>query len=347
MLHEINEKMKRRERTGNLRKLSIPNKMVDLASNDYLGLACLIGSTGSRLLTGNSEFAEKLETEIAAFHGFEASLLYNCGYMANLGLVSAIAGAEDLILYDSHIHASTRAGISLSHSTAFPFRHNNLNHLESRLKMKGLKRDCYVCVESIYSTDGSMAPLKDLVSLLRQYNAHLIVDEAHAIGVRGPQGRGVVAELGFENDVTAVVVTFGKALGAMGAAVLSGSQLKNALINFSEPFIYTTALPYPILKMIRNSYAIFPQMDRERDHLESLIKTFRNVFSTNSYTAIQSLPISGIREVKAIQQHCHAHGIDVRALTSPTVRQGYEKLRICLHAFNSTEQIIKLKEILE
>lgn len=341
------EKLRKREIAGNLRQLTIHNEMVDLASNDYLGLARSKGSTGSRLLTGNSEFAEKLETEIASFHGFEAGLLFNCGYMANLGLISAIADDKDLILYDTHIHASTRSGISLSHATAFSFRHNDLNHLERRLKKRELKQHCYVCVESIYSTNGSVAPLKELVSLVRQYDAHLIVDEAHAVGVYGPNGRGVVAELGLQNKVTAVVVTFGKALGTMGAAVLGNSLLKRALINFSEPFIYTTALPYPLLKMIQHSYTIFPQMDRERQHIESLIQTFRQLFDTSSCTAIHSIPISGTREVKALQQCCHANGIDVRALTSPTVRRGHEQLRVCLHAFNTKEQISQLKEILE
>src|SRR5262249_569897 len=159
-------------------------------------------------------------------HGYEAGLLFNCGYMANLGLLSAVAADEDLIFFDSAIHASSRGGIQLSQATAFPFKHNDVNHLEHRLKHCQTVGNRFICIESVYSTDGSKALLPEIVQLAKRYEAHLIVDEAHAVGVFGPEGRGLVAEYDLTADVFAQVVTFGKAVGTYGAIVLGTHLLK-------------------------------------------------------------------------------------------------------------------------
>lgn len=232
----------KRKKIGNLRQLQLPasHMPIDFSSNDYLGLARSTqlavavlkevekysgplnghGSTGSRLLTGNSLYAHELEDAIARFHGFEAGLLFGCGYMANVGLISAVAGNGDTIIYDAGVHASMMDGMRLSRAQAYPFRHNDLDHLEHRLKNLPREGDLFICVESLYSTDGSKAPLGEICRLAKQYEGHVIVDEAHAVGVQGVSGKGLVAEYDLTADVFAQIVTFGKALGTHGAIVL-------------------------------------------------------------------------------------------------------------------------------
>lgn len=363
--HLKNRLLKRRE-LGNLRKLQILPPSIDFSSNDYLGLArcpqlamsvfqkwqrCLghlngLGSTGSRLLTGNSLYAEELEEKIAKFHGYEAGLLFGCGYMANVGLLLAITNQKSVIFFDAKVHASTYDGIRLSRSKAFAFRHNDCNHLESRLKNCSTEEDRFICIESIYSTDGSTSPITEISQLAQKYDAHLIVDEAHAVGVCGPKGSGLVVEHNLTSCVFAQVTTFGKALGTYGAIVLGNRTLKQALINFATSYIYTTALPFQTLAAIDCSYDLFPQMDRQRDHLQKLIQIFRKSYPSLSLTHIQSIPIKGNKSVKQAAQSIIKKGFDIRPLLSPTVQRGHEVLRICLHAFNTESELTQLINIL-
>lgn len=342
----MDSRLAKRKVQQNLRTLQLKPNLIDFASNDYLGLArsgklsCAwndkMGATGSRLLTGNSEYAEELEQQIAQFHGAESGLLFNCGYMANLGVISALAESEDTILYDILIHASTHDGIRLSKANAFPFRHNDLDHLETRLKAhQGGK--CFICIESIYSTNGAKAPLKEIHQLAQHYHADLIVDEAHAVGVCGVQGKGLVAESGLTKHVLATVATFGKALGTFGAIVLGSRKLKKTLINFASPFIYTTALPFYCLAAIKSSYDLFPFMDAERLQLKRL---------KGSLTHIQSIKIPGNKAVNDLAKKLALNGFDVRPLMSPTVQRGSECLRICLHAYNTLYELEKMKELI-
>lgn len=357
MVSTLAEKIEKRRQQGNLRSLKHFQKWVDFASNDYLGLsrspilhqAVLaeiskekkLGSTGSRLLTGHSEYVDKLEEKIASFHGFETGLLFNCGYMANVGLLSAIAKEEDSIFYDMQVHASTHDGMRLSKTQPIPFKHNDLNHLEERLKNRS-HGNAYICIESVYSTDGSHAPLKEMCDLADRYGAHIVVDEAHAVGVLGPQGKGLVAEYGLIHRVFAQVTTFGKALGGYGAIVLGSQILKQFLINFSRPFIYSTALPFPILALINCSYDMMPRMQLERDHIKKLIKIL-----DFSKAPIQAIKVKGNQAVKHAAEVLNSQGFDVRPLMSPTVKRDHEAIRICLHAFNSVEQTKDLKLCIE
>jgi 8-amino-7-oxononanoate synthase len=366
MTLKLNSKLLKREKYGNLRKLQVPQNLIDFSSNDYLGLARSssladlvaeelskqttslngFGSTGSRLLTGNSCYVQDLENSIAMFHGFEAGLLFNCGYMANLGLLSTIADSEDYIFFDAKVHASTHDGIRLSRAKALPFKHNNTAHLESRLKSCTTKSDRFICIESIYSTDGSMAPLSEICRIAKEYEAHLIVDEAHAVGAYGSQGRGLVAEQHLCSDVFAQVITFGKALGTHGAIILGNLTLKQSLINFATPYIYTTALPIHSLAAIKSSYNLFPFMESERIHLQKLVQLYRDNIPNYSKTHIQSVPIEGNQAVKAVAQKITEAGFDVRPLMSPTVQRGKEILRICLHAFNTEDELQMLLEFI-
>lgn len=368
MTQHIQEQLLRRKQAGNLRELQITQKnLVDFSSSDYLGLAHStklkellleewqsgkspldgLGSTGSRLLSGNSRYAEELENRIAAFHGYEAGLMFNCGYMANSGLPSTIAGCKDCIIFDSAIHASMREGIRLSRAQAYPFKHNSLEHLEIRLKNSQDHGDRYICIESIYSTNGSKAPLKEISQLANQYKAHLIVDEAHAVGVCGQEGRGLVAEENLTSEVFAQIVTFSKGPGAYGAIILGSNKLKQALINFAVSFIYTIALPFYALAAIKCSYDLFPTLENERTHLKKLIRIFGKEVPNASETAIQAIKIKGNEAVKLTAKKLAQNGFDVRPLTSPTVQRGHEVLRICLHAFNTEEEIANLMRELQ
>lgn len=364
LLLKMKKELDQREDSGCLRQLCVISHLVDFASNDYLGLARAkklklasmmewmketlttsingLGSTGSRLLTGNSLYAQKLEEEIAHFHGFEAGLFFNCGYMANVGLISSVAAEKDSIFYDTSIHASTHDGIRLSKAQAYPFKHNDLDHLEKRLKQHSIYRTKFVCVESVYSTDGSIAPLEEMCSLCEKYQAELIVDEAHAVGVFGEEGRGVVFGKKLIDHVFAKIVTFGKALGASGAIVLGSRILREHLINFSRPFIYTTALPLQNLATIKHVYETFPKMDSERIHLRRLIERFQKGLIKNSPSLIQPLFIAGNKNVQKASLQLALKGFDVRAIKSPTVARGRECLRISLHAFNTEKEVADL-----
>jgi 8-amino-7-oxononanoate synthase len=349
----------KRQQSGNLRSLHIAPPLIDFSSNDYLGLArsnhlaqaiaqeCASqrgyfnGSTGSRLLTGNTAYACAVEERIAKFHGYEAGILFNCGYMANLGLLSIVAGPDDAIIYDSRVHASMREGIRISKAKALPFRHHDLDHLEHRLKSFS-QGHCFVCIESVYSTDGSCSPLLEIYQLTSRYGAHLIVDEAHSTGVYGPKGRGLVAAYNLTPHIFAQVVTFGKALGTYGAIILGSNALKQALINFATSYIYTTALPFQILAAIKCSYDLIPEMESERQNLCHLIECFKARRPHSSLTPIQSIPVKGNERAKHAAYTLKRQGLDVRPLLSPTVQRGHESLRICLHAFNSESDLISL-----
>ncbi len=350
----LEERLSSRKKAGNLRTLQPSHyNLIDFASNDYLGLAKSMGTTtgggatGSRLLTGNSQLAFEIEELLARFHGYEAALLCNCGYMANLALMMTVAGEQDAIFFDVAVHASIRDGIRLSRAQAFAFRHNDCMHLEKRLKNSSSKGTCFICVESIYSTDGSIAPLEAICEVAARYGAHVIVDEAHATGVWGPQGRGLVAHLGLTKAVFAHVVTFGKALGTFGACILSSAFVKEGLINFATPFIYTTALPLCVLHAIRASYERFPYMEKERNHIYQLIAVFSSLCERASRTQVQFIRCPGNRALREAALKMRACGFDVSPLMSPTVARGEERLRICLHAFNTREELtILCRELL-
>ena len=366
----LSKRLTEREEQGSLRKLSISNGLVDFSSNDYLGFARseelshevqkelsllrtprsgLFGSTGSRLLTGNSQYAEELEKFIAEYHKAEAGLLFNSGYNANIGLISSVAGKEDVILYDELSHASIYDGVRLSKADSFPFRHNDLVHLEERLKFlrsSNTAATIFVIVESVYSMDGDFAPLIDMVALCEDHNAKLIVDEAHATGIFGKRGEGKVVELGLEKNIFARVHTFGKALGCHGAIVLGSADLRKYLINFARPFIYTTALPLHSLLTIRSAYNLLSNNIDKILNINILINLFvlkvkENKLSgfLHSLSPVQSVIIEGNTEVKKIASLVQKDGYDVRPILSPTVPKGKERIRICLHAFNTETEV--------
>lgn len=338
------------------RQLRLPGRMIDFCSNDYLGLArservqeeALVisrqlaqvhGSGGSRLLAGNYELVEQAEQVLAKFHQAAAGLIYNSGYDANLGLFSSVLQKGDTVIYDQLIHASIRDGIRLSAAQAFSFIHNSVEDLQKKLLAADGR--VFVAVESVYSMDGDQAPLQEIVAVCEQRGALLIVDEAHATGVVGEKGEGLMQALGL--DCFARVHTFGKAVGCHGAIVLGSNTLRDFLINFSRSFIYTTALPPHAVAVILAAYSIFPDMHQERAHLSSLIRQFREgIPGAESNTPIQVVMVPGNEPARQLAHNLQQGGLDVRAILHPTVPRGQERLRVILHSFNTVEDVARL-----
>lgn len=361
----LQARLDKRKEEGLYRSLQCQEGLIDFCSNDYLSFARTAtirhnaeqdghpepgGSTGSRSISGNSRFAEELESKIAAFHGAEAGLLFNSGYDANLGLFSCLAQKGDTLICDELIHASIIDGCRLSQATRFRFAHNNLEELEKKLKIASGR--VFVAVESVYSMDGDMAPLLEIAALCESYHASLIVDEAHATGVFGPNGKGLVCQLGLESQVLARIHTFGKAIGSHGAIVLGSSVLRNYLINFARSFIFTTALPKHALLQIAAAYEQLATAQLDRSPLFSLIDEFRKnfavhrpeVFLIDSKSPIQSVVIPGNERARAASRYLQQKGFDVRAILSPSVPKGKERLRISLHLHNTHEQVTRLQQ---
>jgi len=363
----LNKKLQERIAGNALRSLKIKtgqgnNGTIDFCSNDYLGIVKnkLIeneispllshGSTGSRLLSGNYELIEETEKFIAGFHDADAGLIFNSGYDANTGLLSSVPQKNDVIIYDQLSHASLRDGIRLSFATAFSFLHNDLHDLEKKLSSVGRDAQKFIVTESVFSMDGDFAPLEEIIRLCEKYNAALIVDEAHATGVVGEKGEGLVQKLNLQKKCFARVHTFGKACGAHGAIVLGSEQLKQYLINFSRQFIYSTALPPASVAAIAASYKKFPEMKKERNHIDSLIQIFKESHLKfkilPSQTPIQIVIVPGNEEVKKIAGTLQTDNFDIRPILYPTVAKGQERLRIVIHAFNSMEEVKALTKLL-
>jgi 8-amino-7-oxononanoate synthase len=346
-------RLQKRKSQGLLRRLTTSNDLIDLTSNDYFGFARAekissgyAGSTGSRLLTGNSAAHEQLEEQIAEFHRAESCLIFNSGYTANLGLISALGTAETTCLYDLDIHASMIDGMRLSEAKKLPFRHNDLESLEQRLKNASLP--VFVLIESLYSISGEFAPIEEIVALCTRYQANLIVDEAHATGICGSYGEGLVCQLNLESQVFARMHTFSKALGAHGACVLGNKQLKEYLINFSRPLIYTTALPSSALAHIAESYKrLGSEVSSHQKRLQHLIGYFCQKSGMRvTHSPILPLSIGSADKARAISQTLRMKGLDVRPIVPPTIGKGKECLRVVLHSFNQESDIDKLIEAL-
>ncbi|QNL48547.1 8-amino-7-oxononanoate synthase [Olivibacter sp. SDN3] len=357
--------LSKREKAGELRELSTTKGLVDFCSNDYFGWASSeafgvyvnallkesnlsMGATGSRLLSGNSHFIEALEHEIASFHMAESALFLCSGYMANVGLMTALGQRNCYILRDEYVHASVVDGCRLSLARSYHFKHNDLDDLASKLIKVDAPR--YVVVESLYSMDGDFAPIRDLIVLCKQYDAFLIVDEAHALGVFGG---GLVQTLGLQHDVFARVVTFGKALGSQGAAIVGSHVLKQYLINFCRPFIYSTAPALFQLITVKVGYHFLRNEQQKQDELQDKCRFFMLEMSNRlpkpmqRLSPIQTYIVPENDAVKAASLALQYAGFDVRAIRSPTVKKGQERLRICLHTFNKATEIRALCKVLK
>lgn len=357
-------KLNKRHENDSYRELRVFYGLTDFYSNDYLGIAKddtvantinitlagqkhhLNGSTGSRLLSGNHIWARRCEYYLSQFYQSENAMLFNSGYDANLGIMACIGERNDTIIYDELSHASIRDGVRLSVSRSFSFAHNDLDDLEK--KMAQATGQIFIVTESIFSMDGDAAPLKELVAICKKHNAYLIVDEAHAVGLFGTNGNGLIDELGLNNEVFIRVVTFGKGAGMHGAAAICNDEVKNFLVNFCRPFIYSTALPPSDCIAIMTAHEVMQEKNEDRELLKSHISYFRNKVSQTKLQLIDGIGpicaviIPGNQKVKDISNLLITNGLGVLPVLSPTVPQGKERLRIILHSFNTKEEIDQL-----
>jgi len=355
------QKLENRKKIGTYRSLQTADEKIDFWSNDYLGFArsrglkkhiksltenANYGAIGSRLISGNPVLAESLEQEIAQYHNAESALIFNSGYDANLGIFSCIAAKEDTIFYDDLVHASIHDGLKLSRAKTAAFQHNNLQDLEEKLVQK-TTGNAFIAVESVYSMDGDVAPLKELVILAEKYGAAIIIDEAHGMGIFGKNGGGLVDELGLEKYVFARIHTYGKSMGAHGAAILGSETLRNYLMNYARSFIFTTALPPHSLLAIKSGYFWLEKYPELREKLQKNITFFienaKPVFGgklLKSETAIQGIIVPGNENAKRVAEVAQKAGFAVKAIVFPTVAKGEERIRVCLHAFNTEAEIL-------
>ena len=354
MLHKrLQIALNKRKSENAFRNLNTNEGMIDFCSNDYLGFAkktqhiyAANGSTGSRLISGHHSIYEKVERNIANFHQMEAALIFNSGYDANLSFFATIPQKGDTVIYDQLCHASIRDGLRLGTARSFAFKHNDLKDLVEKIKQA--KGSIFIVAESIYSMDGDQAPLKELAHVCEQYQAYLVVDEAHATGLFGNRGAGLCQS---ENiQPFAKIHTFSKALGAHGAAIVGSQILKDYLINFARPFIYTTALPPHSIAVVQQAYNALYNCP-ERDHLLENIRLFKATFQhpqlIESNAPIQCVIVGGNKKTKIIAGEIQNEGMDVRPILHPTVAEGSERIRICLHSFNTAEEIMQLCQLLK
>lgn len=360
------EALQKRKENANLRQLTNHFPKYDFSSNDYLGFAKsksiadraldiiktsseinINSSSSSRLIRGNYALIDKAEQQLATFYETESALIFNSGYVANLGLLSSINTKNALVFYDELAHASIRDALQLSHGKAYKFKHNHLTDLKQKIQLQHERnptKSIFVITEAIFSMDGDGPDLNQLLQLCKENECYLIIDEAHSNPMYALKDFLNEHEL---SDVFARIVTFGKGFGVHGAAVLGSAQLKSYLVNFSRSFIYTTAISPQAVAAILAAHEHFQKDENQLGFLQENISQFRSVMHQlklekhfiESYTQIQSCLISGNENVIKAAAYLQEKEFDVRAIKSPTVHKGSERLRFCIHSFNNPSEI--------
>ena len=337
-----------------------------MCSNDYLGLSHHpalrlaayqamerygFGSGASRLVSGTSALHHELEKRIALFKGTESALLFNSGYAANTGIIPAIATTGDVILSDSLNHASIVDGCRLSTAKVHVYRHKDIAHIEQLLNTSTHARRTLIVTDGVFSMDGDLAPLPDIVSLAEKFNALVMVDDAHATGVLGKTGRGTVEHFGLAGRVHIQMGTLGKALGSFGAYAAGSRELIDVLINRSRSFIYSTALPPSVCAA---SLAAIDVLDQEPERREALWKN-RNRFvkglkalgisTGDSETPIVPVLIGDAEKTLTVSNKLLEYGIYAAAIRPPTVPDGAARIRTTVTAAHTENDIGSALEV--
>ena len=334
-------------------------EVLNLSSNNYLGLAnhpalkeaarealdrygC--GSGASRLISGNMTAHEELEQRIARFKGTEAALVFNSGYQANVGIIATLVEKDDVVLSDQLNHASIIDGCRLSRAAVSVYRHCDMDHLASLLAEAPATARKLIATESIFSMDGDIAPLGEIVALAERHGAMVMVDEAHATGVRGPGGAGVVAELGLGDRVLVQMGTLGKALGAFGAYVAGTAKLKDLLVNRARSFIFTTSLPPVVLAMAAAAVELVKEEPERQCALQRNTQRLRNGLEQLGYAvagSTQIIPVMVGEEQPCMRLAARLleAGFYVQGIRPPTVPPGTSRLRVTTMATHTTEQM--------
>ncbi len=326
---------------------------INLCSNDYLGLSDdprlklaltsaierqgeRVCSTGSRLLSGNSSQWEMLEAKAASFVGAEAAVCFSSGYLANIGVLTSLLGPETTVFSDAANHASIIDGIRLSRANKVIFPHGDLQFLEEMLRASNDTRERFIVVESVFSMDGDLAPIEDLYVLAARYDAGLIVDEAHATGVMGPNGRGIVAQSGRPDCVIATIHTCGKALASTGAFVACAETTRRYIVNKARSFIFSTALPPFAAEQISEALSIVAGEDERRRHLRLLSEYLRVELNSRGFDTSRSeshivpVVLGSNDTALSVAQSLIDRGFGVKAIRPPTVPAGTARLRLSL-----------------
>lgn len=350
----LRKKLEEREVIGLLRNTGQRNPgLADFISNDYLSLGSLApahegerppsGSGASRLVSGNSALLDRLEEFCREFFGAGAALFFPSGYMANLGLLSCLPDRHDTLVYDAHCHVSLKEGMRLSPARKVAFRHNDAGDLLRILNR--LQGPAWVVTEAIFSMEGDTCPLGEIAEVCSRTGTPLILDEAHSTGVLGPGGRGLAAA-GQSGTAAIRIHTFGKAAGIMGAAVVGSPLLRTWLVNHSFPFIYSTA-PSPLLAgAVTDQLLRMAEAHEGRATLRSRIGTWleagRNSplpVSQNAGSPVQYIRVPDNETAARLVRHLQNNGFQTKAMLSPTVPAGSERIRITLHAHNTESEI--------
>jgi 8-amino-7-oxononanoate synthase len=341
-------------------------EVILLCSNDYLGLAGHpalraasaeaaqrwgVGAGASRLVSGNMSLHAELEAEIAAFKGYERSVLFGAGFLANLGVISAMAGVGHVILSDELNHASIIDGCRQSRAETIVYRHCDPDSLDHGLR-RAAGRDVLIVTDAVFSMDGDLAPLAEIVQLARRYRARVIVDEAHATGVVGPQGRGLVAALGLEREVDVVIGTLGKALGSYGAFACCAPPLAEYLINRARTLIYSTALPPPTvgaalagLRLVQDEPEIVGRLWRKARRLRAELAKHGLDVQENEMPIVPIVVGDPTMAVEGCEQALR-HGVFAQAIRPPTVPAGTSRLRAVASAAHDDEDLRSAAQVL-
>jgi len=347
--------IERLQRAHRHRSLTLPHG-IDFTSNDYLGFAHhpalrealiealerdgMIGAGGSRLLRGHHEEHARLEAFAAVFFSVEKALYFGSGFLANFALFTTLADRHDAVVFDERIHASVKEGIHASPAERYRARHNDVESYAAELKRARERgaRQVFVAVESVYSMDGDLAPLAALSDLARQFDAVLVVDEAHATGVFGARGRGLTE--GLRGAIT--LHTCGKALGVAGALVCASSETIDYLINRARPFIYSTAPPPCLAAAVTRALQLVDEEPWRRERVLALAKLAHAELNPETpFAGSQIVPIiiGADESAVAVAQRLQEAGFDVRAIRPPTVPEGTARLRVSINALHTEEQI--------
>jgi 8-amino-7-oxononanoate synthase len=346
--------LKKIEENGELRVLpDYSDCTVDFISNDYLGLAKIqldlpkfevYSGLGSRLIAGNSNSALDCESFLSKYYSSESALVFNSGYTANLGFFSSIPKKDEVVFYDALVHASIRDGLRLCSASCYSFIHNDLDDLESKI-IRFKDKKIFVVIEACYSMHGDLANFQALFNLAEIHNLSIIIDEAHSVGIYGVHGKGLSFPFSNHPNLLARIITFGKALGAHGAAVLSSSDINSYLIHACRAFIYTTALPSEQYARIQAAVEYASTMDYERQKLLENCDYYAKKMNVEA-SHIQSVNIQDIERIHQIVLQAKFKKIALKGVWSPTVPRGHERLRISLHSFNTKEEIDALVELI-
>lgn len=361
------------ERTDQGRLLVAGRTCLNLSGNDYLGLAAnralltelysrisdrtLLahfspGATASRLMTGNSELYARLEAKLAELYGNEACLVFNSGYHGNTGILPCLAGKGDLILADRLCHASLIDGMRLARARTLRYRHLDYDHLAQILQEQRHRyRRVFLVSESVFSMDGDTADLRRLVALKNEYRCTLYLDEAHAVGVLGPQGLGLAEQEGVLADIDLLFGTFGKALAGLGGFVACRRVVADYLVNHSRPLIYTTGLPPVCLNWLLLVLARIPAMSEERRRLQDLAASLRRELGrqglvTGGSTQIVPVRIGESAATVLVAQQLRERGYWVTAVRPPTVPAGSARLRLSLSAAMDPAELAPLPALI-